>query len=379
MSTTSQPDPPTPLEAHLLAVLALYEHGPIPESIPVYIGPASSQATEILRAIDAIARRTPPSGTTAPTTAPEDLQHAAPPPPSQAEEQLALMKAQVRDVALVCNEISCGNLSQRTTAPAQFLEMVELKYVVNRMADNLESFVSVMMGVAEAAGDNGSLGGLWGFHTAMDGSWYALSNAVNRLSVALTNEVRAVARVAAAVAGGDLSQQIDHDARGEVVDMHASVNAMVELLRAVASDSVRLAGEYGWEGRVGGQMQVQAAQGVWAEMVKELNSVTAYYTVLMRELIRVTTELSEGKTTETITVNEASGDVLELVTAVNQLVNRLAASPPEVPENDEVLYLFTSTAVWVVHSGSQDSKCPFVEDLRRFFDSYPLKEAKLSI
>lgn len=46
------------------------------------------------------------------------------------------------------------------------------------------------------------------------------------------------------------------------------------------------------------------------------------------QIIFVQTELSEGKTTETITVNEASGDVLELVTAVNQLVNRLAASPP---------------------------------------------------
>ncbi|KAI0048467.1 hypothetical protein FA95DRAFT_1557966 [Auriscalpium vulgare] len=110
--------------------------------------------------------------------------------------------------------------------------------------------------------------------------------------------------------------------------MHARVNEMVVLLRAFAADTVRICTEYAADGRVGGQMQVQAAQGVLAEMLKEQNTVTAYYSVLVRELIRVTTDLAKGKTTEKINAGAASGDLLELITAVNQLVDRLAASPP---------------------------------------------------
>jgi len=42
---------------------------------------------------------------------------------------------------------------------------------------------------------------------------------VNKLAANLTNQVRSIARVTKAVALGDLSKQIDVDARGEILDL----------------------------------------------------------------------------------------------------------------------------------------------------------------
>ncbi|KAI0048484.1 hypothetical protein FA95DRAFT_1557995 [Auriscalpium vulgare] len=328
MSTTTQNDTLTPLETHLLTVLALYEHGPIPESIPVYTGPASPQATEILRAIDTIARRTQPDIDTASPTVLTNVLHATDIPPlslSEAEQELRLMKAQVQDVARVCNAITKGDMRQRMTMPAHGIVMVMVKDVVNKMADRLDSFATSTLRVAVET-NNGALGSI--ALIELEGVWHQLSESVNNLSTVLTNEVRSVAQVATAISRGDLSLQIDLDTRGEMASMHARVNEMVVLLRALAADTVRICTEYAADGRVGGQMQVQTAQGVWAEMLKEQNTVTAYYSVLVRELIRVTTDLAKGKTTEKINAGAASGNLLELITAVNQLVDRLAASPP---------------------------------------------------
>ncbi|KAI0039127.1 hypothetical protein FA95DRAFT_1577799 [Auriscalpium vulgare] len=330
MSTHS--DSSTPLEAHLLAVLALYEHGPIPESIPAYSGPASPQATEILRAIDALARRARPAA--APTTIPDDWPGAlcAPPPlgallqqPSRstAEEELRMLKAQVSDVARVCSAIAVGDLQQRITVHVEGALMIQLKDVVNMMANRLESFARPALRVAGEM-SQGVYGGALSFE--LDGVWGELSDSLNKLALGIMVEVRSVALVAMAVKRGDLSMQISFDGKGEMAELNGYVNEMVELLRTLAAEIVRLSAEYTEEGRFDGQMQVQGAQGEWGEMVKGLNTAAASVAFLVREVIRVTTDLSEGKTTEKITINDVSGDALELVTAVNQLVDKLAVS-----------------------------------------------------
>ena len=69
----------------------------------------------------------------------------------------------------------------------------------------------------------------------------------------LTNQVRNIADVARAVAAGDLSRKITVDARGEVLDLKATLNTMVDQLNAFASEVTRVAREVGTEGRLGGQ------------------------------------------------------------------------------------------------------------------------------
>ena len=65
--------------------------------------------------------------------------------------------------------------------------------------------------------------------------------------------MRNIADVARAVATGDLSRKITVDARGEVLDLKATLNTMVDQLNAFASEVTRVAREVGTEGRLGGQ------------------------------------------------------------------------------------------------------------------------------
>lgn len=50
-----------------------------------------------------------------------------------AVEELRLLKAQVQDVARVCNAVARGDLSQKITVPVQGVVMVQLKDVINTM------------------------------------------------------------------------------------------------------------------------------------------------------------------------------------------------------------------------------------------------------
>ena len=50
----------------------------------------------------------------------------------------------------------------------------------------------------------------------------------------LTSQVRQIAQVTTAVARGDLSQKIDVDARGEILELKNTINTMVDQLSAFA-------------------------------------------------------------------------------------------------------------------------------------------------
>jgi len=50
-----------------------------------------------------------------------------------AVEELRLLKAQVQDVARVCNAVARGDLTQKITVPVQGVVMVQLKDVINGM------------------------------------------------------------------------------------------------------------------------------------------------------------------------------------------------------------------------------------------------------
>ena len=57
-----------------------------------------------------------------------------------AVEELRLLKAQVQDVARVCNAVARGDLSQKITVPVQGVVMVQLKDVINTMVRNMSFF-----------------------------------------------------------------------------------------------------------------------------------------------------------------------------------------------------------------------------------------------
>ena len=66
----------------------------------------------------------------------------------------------------------------------------------------------------------------------------------------LTAQVRNIAEVATAIAGGDLSKKITVNVSGEILLLKETINTMVDQLNAFAGEVTRVAREVGTEGRL---------------------------------------------------------------------------------------------------------------------------------
>ena len=98
---------------------------------------------------------------------------------------------------------------------------------------------------------------------------------VNLMAMNLTNQVRSIAEVTKAVAGGDLTKRITVDVRGEIKDLKETVNGMTESLRLFADEVTRLAREVGTEGKLGGQARVSNVGGTWKDLTDNVNAMAA--------------------------------------------------------------------------------------------------------
>ena len=103
------------------------------------------------------------------------------------------------------------------------------------------------------------------------GTWKDLTDSVNFMAGNLTSQVRQIAQVTTAVARGDLSQKIDVDARGEILELKNTINTMVDQLSSFADQVTRVAREVGTDGRLGGQAQVPGVAGVWRDLTDSVN------------------------------------------------------------------------------------------------------------
>jgi osomolarity two-component system, sensor histidine kinase NIK1 len=91
----------------------------------------------------------------------------------------------------------------------------------------------------------------------------------------LTSQVRSIAKVTKAVAGGDLTKKIDVDVRGEILELKETVNGMTESLSVFAAEVTRVAREVGTEGRLGGQATVMNVGGTWKDLTDNVNVMAA--------------------------------------------------------------------------------------------------------
>jgi osomolarity two-component system, sensor histidine kinase NIK1 len=105
-----------------------------------------------------------------------------------------------------------------------------------------------------------------------------LTDNVNLMAMNLTNQVRSIAQVTKAVAGGDLTKKIEVDVRGEILELKETVNGMTESLSVFADEVTRVAREVGTEGRLGGQarvMNVMNVGGTWKDLTDNVNVMAA--------------------------------------------------------------------------------------------------------
>ncbi|SHN27250.1 MULTISPECIES: HAMP domain-containing protein [Streptomyces] len=237
------------------------------------------------------------------------------------------LTGQVRNIAQVTTAVANGDLSQKVTVDVSG-EMLQLKNTVNTMVDQLSSFADQVTRMARDVGTEGRLGGQARVD-GVSGTWKELTDSVNFMAGNLTSQVRQIAQVTTAVARGDLSQKIDVDARGEILELKNTINTMVDQLSAFAEQVTRVAREVGTEGRLGGQAQVPGVAGVWRDLTDSVNGMAGNLTAQVRNIAQVATAVARGDLSQKIDV-DARGEILELKNTLNTMVDQLSSFAEEV-------------------------------------------------
>ncbi|MET7288855.1 HAMP domain-containing protein [Streptomyces sp. NPDC005573] len=237
------------------------------------------------------------------------------------------LTGQVRNIAQVTTAVANGDLSQKVTVDVSG-EMLQLKNTVNTMVDQLSSFADQVTRMARDVGTEGRLGGQARVD-GVSGTWKELTDSVNLMANNLTMQVRNISQVTTAVARGDLSQKIDVDARGEILELKNTINTMVDQLSAFADQVTRVARDVGTEGRLGGQAQVPGVAGVWRDLTESVNGMAGNLTGQVRNIAQVATAVARGDLSQKITV-DARGEILELKNTLNTMVDQLSSFAEEV-------------------------------------------------
>src|SRR5207248_2300618 len=131
------------------------------------------------------------------------------------------------------------------------------------------------------------------------------------------------------VANGDLSQKITVEVRGEVLELKNTINTMVDQLSGFAAEVTRVAREVGTEGMLGGQAEVPNVAGTWKDLTENVNFMASNLTNQVRNIAQVATAVAKGDLSQKITV-QAKGEILELKSTLNTMVDQLGSVAAEV-------------------------------------------------
>ncbi len=243
----------------------------------------------------------------------------------------ANLTGQVRNIADVTTAVAKGDLSKKITVDVKG-EILELKNTVNTMVDQLNSFASEVTRVAREVGTEGRLGGQANV-PGVAGTWKDLTDNVNMMANNLTNQVRGIADVVTAVAQGNLKRKLTVAAKGEIASLANTINDMIDTLATFADQVTNVAREVGIEGKLGGQARVPGAAGLWRDLTDNVNQLAANLTTQVRAIAEVSTAVTKGDLTRSITV-EASGEVAALKDNINEMIRNLKDQTLKNTEQD---------------------------------------------
>ena len=207
-------------------------------------------------------------------------------------------------------------------------DMRRLARRINQMVDQLSLFTNEVTRLAREVGTDGRLGRRARIQ-GLSGTWRDVTEAVNTMADRLTAQVRDIAVVTKAVASGDLTRAVTVEATGELLELKSTVNTMVDQLSAFADEVTRVAREVGTEGRLGGRAQVRGVSGVWRDLTDNVNFMASNLTSQVRNIAQVTTSVANGDLSKKIDV-DARGEILELKSTINTMVDQLSAFAGEV-------------------------------------------------
>src|SRR5687767_620160 len=203
----------------------------------------------------------------------------------------------------------------------------------NQIADRNQRLCEEIGRVAQVVGREGRMDERASIGPVSRG-WADSINAVNELVGDLVQPTTEVARVIQAVAEGDLSQKVElqlegKQVQGEFLRIATTVNRMVDQLSSFSAEVTRVAREVGTEGMLGGQADVPGVAGTWRDLTESVNAMANNLTTQVRNIADVTTAVARGDLSRKITV-DAKGEILELKSTVNTMVDQLNAFASEV-------------------------------------------------
>ncbi|MET0337296.1 MAG: response regulator, partial [Caulobacter sp.] len=132
---------------------------------------------------------------------------------------------------------------------------------------------------------------------------------------------------------GDLKRKLTLDAKGEIASLADTINGMIETLATFADQVTNVAREVGSEGKLGGQARVPGAAGLWRDLTDNVNELAANLTTQVRAIAEVSTAVTKGDLTRSITV-EASGEVAALKDNINEMIRNLKDQTLKNTEQD---------------------------------------------
>ncbi|MBO9710148.1 MAG: response regulator, partial [Caulobacter sp.] len=112
-----------------------------------------------------------------------------------------------------------------------------------------------------------------------------------------------------------------------------TINGMIETLATFADQVTNVAREVGSEGKLGGQAKVPGAAGLWRDLTDNVNELAANLTTQVRAIAEVSTAVTKGDLTRSITV-EASGEVAALKDNINEMIRNLKDQTLKNTEQD---------------------------------------------
>ena len=241
-------------------------------------------------------------------------------------------EATLERVLTAMRDLRDGNFHRRlpVTGDAVTAEVAE---VFNDLAEHNENMIVGLGDLRESLRSGHGREPRMEVSAPPESGWARAAEAVNGLLDDLLRPAEELSRVLSAVAEGDLSQRIPSQMRrrmpGELTELADAVNAVLDKMSLFSTEVIRLAGEIGTEGRLGGQAQVPGLSGSWRELIDALNSMASNLTKQVRDISQVATAVAGGDLSRKITV-EVSGEMLELKTTINAMVDQLSGFAGEV-------------------------------------------------
>jgi methyl-accepting chemotaxis protein len=196
-------------------------------------------------------------------------------------------------------EIKKGNLDAEFEALS---DEDRLGMALIAMRENLKKVIEETNEVVRTAGEEGNL------NTGIqlenkEGAWKTLAEAINHLLESVATPILAVNQVISDLAMGDLSQELDIEARGDIRELKQALNAALFNLNDLLG-------------------QITQSASIVDEASTEMLSASEEMNANTSEIASAISEMSAGAQNQVVKVDESSGLVEAILNSANAMENK---------------------------------------------------------